>query len=311
MQEPAPSVVRRPLQFFMLSCLTVIVVGCAGPRPSTSIHEAALGKVFLEHVSDKSFQAAHPIKLSETTVADILRGVHTKEKTGFLLLLGKALKSTNLNDIRTFSEDDIAYLTPHITTALAQATPNQRVGFNVYSAPEISQQTKVNQNRETTSGYLFADGLSLHFTLTQYRYRPGKKSTSSQKEPRPLPDTDGLRDREVTFLPEAAVRPDVYDRSSWIGKSEDRSLAIDYQLLTKVLTAPPPQPSSTAQQYPAASPATAASQSHPAQSPPAGKSDADIQAFKEELKALQKKVDEQSAELQRLKSDQSKKTPNP
>lgn len=310
MQVPAQSVVRHLLHFSMISCLTVIVVGCAASHPSTSIHEATLGKVFLEQVSDKSFQAAHPIKLSETTVADILRGVHTKEKTGLLLLLGKALKSTNLNDIRTFSEDDIAYLAPHITTALAQATPNQRIGFHVYSGPEISQQPKVSQHRKTTAGYLFADGLSLHFTLTQYRYRPGQKSTSSQKEPRPLPDTDGLRDREVTFLPEAAVRPDVYDRSSWIGKSEDRSLAIDYQLLTKVLTAPPPQPSSTAQ-HPAVSPAAAASQSHSVQSLPAEKSDADIQAFKEELKALQKKVDEQSAELQRLKSDQSKKTPTP
>jgi hypothetical protein len=237
--------------------------------------------------------------------------VHTKEKAGLLLLLGKALKSTNLNDIRTFSEDDIAYLAPHITTALSRATSNQRVGFHVYSAPEISQQPKITQSRETTSGYLFADGLSLHFALTQYRYRQGKKSTSRQKEPRPLPDTDGLRDREVTFLPEAAIRPDVYDRSSWIGKSEDRSLAIDYQLLTKVLTAPPPQPSSTAQQYRGATPAAAASQSNPVQSSPAGKSDADIQAFKEELKALQKKVDEQSAELQRLKSDQSKKPPTP
>ncbi|MBX3303021.1 MAG: hypothetical protein KF693_12475 [Nitrospira sp.] len=290
----------------MLSCLAAIAVGCTASRPSISIHEAALGNVFLEHVSDKSFQAAHPIKLSETTIADILRGVHTKEKTGLVLLLGKALKSTTLNDIRTFSEDDIAYLAPHITTALAQATPHQRVGFHVYSAPEISQQPKGNHNRGTTSGYLFADGLSLHFTLTQYRYHPGKKSTSVQKEPRPLPDTDGLRDREVTFLPEAAVRPDIYDRSSWIGKSQDRSLAIDYQLLTKILTAPPPRPSSTAQQHPAAPPATAASQPNPVQS-----SDADIRAFKEDLKALQKKVDEQSAELQRLKSDQSKKTPNP
>lgn len=311
MQEPVSSVFRRPLQFFMLGCLTVIVVGCAASRPSISVHEGALGNVFLEHISDKSFQAAHPIKLSETTVADILRGVHTKEKTGLVLLLGKALKSTNLSDIRTFSEDDIAYLAPHITTALAQATPNQRVGFHVYSTPEISQQPKGNQNRETTSGYLFADGLSLHFTLTQYRYRPGKRSTGIQKEPRPLPDTDGLRDREVTFLPEAAVRPDIYDRSSWIGKSEDRSLAIDYQLLTKILTAPPPQPSSTAQPHPAVSSTTTASPSNPVQSPPTATSDAEIRAFKEELKALQKKVDEQSAELQRLKSDPSKKTPNP
>ena len=311
MLESAPLIFRRPLHFLLLSCLAFIATGCAASLPPTAIHDAALGKVFLEHVSDKSFQAAHPIKLSETTVADILRGVHTKEKSGLVLLLGKALKSTNLNDIRTFSEDDIAFLTPHITTALAQATPNQRVGFHVYSTPVISQQRKDNQNPETTSGYLFADGLSLHFTLTQYRYRPGKKSTSSQKEPRPLPDTDGLRDREVTFLPEAAVRPDVYDRSSWIGKSEDHSLAIDYQLLTKVLTAPPSQPPPTARQLPAATPTTTPSQSNPVQASPGGKNDADLQAFKEELKALQKKVDEQSAELQRLKNPPSKDAQNP
>ena len=308
MPKSVQSIVSHSFQLFVVGCLTAITVGCAASRPATPVHEAALGKVFLEQVSNKSFQASHPIKLSETTIADILRGVHTKEKSGLLLLLGKALKSTNLNDIRTFSEDDIAYLAPHIATALAQATPNQQVGFHVYSAPEISQQPKINQNRETTSGYLFADGLSLHFALTQYRYRPGKKSASSQKEPRPLPDTDGLRDREVTFLPEAAVRPDVYDRSSWIGKSEDRSLAIDYQLLTKVLTT---QPSSTAQPHRVPSPATAASPSNAGHATPAGNGDADIQTFKEELKALQKKVDEQSAELQRLKSDQSKNTPNP
>ncbi len=310
MLKSAPLLFRRPLHFSLLSCLALITVGCAASHPPTPVHDAVLGKVFLEHVSDKSFQAAHPIKLSETTVSDILRGVHTKEKSGLVLLLGKALKSTNLNDIRTFSEDDIAFLTPHITTALAQATPNQRVGFHVYSTPVISQRRKDSQNPETTSGYLFADGLSLHFTLTQYRYRPGKKSTSSQKEPRPLPDTDGLRDREVTFLPEAAIRPDLYDRSSWIGKSEDRSLAIDYQLLTKVLAAPAPPPSSTAQQHPTASSVIPPPQSSSAHASPVGKHDADLQAFKEELKALQKKVDEQSAELQRLKNPGPKQTPS-
>lgn len=295
----------------MLGSLILMVTGCAGSRPSIPIHEAPLGAVFLENVSDTSFQAAHPIKLSETTVADILRGVHTKEKTGLLLLLGKALKSTNLNDIRTFSEDDIAFLTPHIATALAQATPNQRVGFHLYSTPEISQSPKVNQNRETTSGYLFADGLSLHFTLTQYRYRPGKKSNASQKEPRPLPDTDGLRDREVTFLPEAAVRPDVYDRSSWIGKSEDLSLAIDYQLLARILAAPPPSAPVT-QPIPAtAAPVPQQPQSIPTQAPAVGKQDADLQTFKEEMKALRKKVDEQEAELQRLKNSPPRKKPTP
>ena len=290
------------LSLLMLGCLAI---GCAGPRPTTLIHEAPLGTVFLEDVSNNSSQAAHPIKLSETTIADILRGVHTKEKSGLLLLLGKALKSTNLNDIRTFSEDDIAFLTPHIATALAQATPNQRVGFHIYSTPQLSQAPKANQNRETTSGHLFADGLSLHFTLTHYRYYPGKKPTASQKEPRPLPDTDGLRDREATFLPEAALRPDAYDRSSWIGKSEDRSLAIDYQLLARVL-APPSLP--VAQPVPAvAAPVPQQPPSIPVQAAPGDRNEADLQAFKEELKALQKKVDEQSAELQRLKSPPPKK----
>ena len=293
-----------PLSLLILSCLAI---SCAGPRPITPIHESPLGTVFLENAFNNSAQAAHPIKLSETTIADILRGVHTKEKSGLLLLLGKALKSTNLNDIRTFSEDDIAFLTPHIATALAQATPNQRVGFNIYSTPQLSQAPKVNGNRETTSGHLFADGLSLHFTLTQYRYYPGKKPTASQKEPRPLPDTDGLRDREVTFLPEAVLRPDVYDRSSWIGKSEDRSLAIDYQLLARVLAAPPPS-APVAQPVPTvAAPAPQQPQSIPVQAPPDSRNEADLQAFKDELKALQKKVDEQSAELQRLKNPSPKK----
>lgn len=293
------------LSFLILSCLGLMAVGCVGSHPSTPIHETALGTVFLENVSDSSFQAAHPIKLSETTVADILRGVHTKEKTGLLLLLGKALKSTNLNDIRTFSEDDIAFLTPHIVVALAQATPNQRVGFHVYSAPEISQSPKINSNRETTSGYLFADGLSLHFTLSQYRYRPGKKSNAGQKEPRPLPDTDGLRDREVTFVPDAAIRSDVYDRSSWIGKSEDHSLAIDYQLLARVLAAPPSVP--VTQSVPIVTAPAPQPQTVPAHAPPVMKQDPDLQAFREEMKALRKKVDEQEAELQRLKNPPPKK----
>ena len=293
------------LRVLLLGCIPLLIAGCAGSRPTTSIQETSIGSVFLESVSDSSFQASHPIKLSETTVGDVLRGIHTKEKSGLLLLLGKAAKSTNLNDIRTFSEDEIAFLTPHITAALAQATATQRVGFRIYSTPYLAPSAKTAPQRETTAGYLFADGLSLHVILTQYRHYPGKRPTASQKEPRPLPDTDGLRDREVTFLPEGAVRSDVYDRSSWIGKSEDRSLAIDYQLLARLLTPPPPP-------VPAPQPAPiVTAPPPPPQAPPVVKQDTELQAFKEEMKALRKKVDEQEAELQRLKNPPLKKKPAP
>jgi tetrahydromethanopterin S-methyltransferase subunit G len=43
------------------------------------------------------------------------------------------------------------------------------------------------------------------------------------------------------------------------------------------------------------------------QTPPDSRNEADLQAFKDELKELQKKVDEQSAELQRLKNPSPKK----
>jgi len=43
------------------------------------------------------------------------------------------------------------------------------------------------------------------------------------------------------------------------------------------------------------------------QAAPGGRNEADLQAFKEELKALQKKVDEQSAELQRLRNPAPRK----
>lgn len=143
------------LSLLVLGGLPHLIVGCAGSRPTTPIHEASLGSVFLEQASDSSFQASHPIKLSETTIADVLRGIHTKEKAGFLLLLGKAAKSTNLNDIRTFSEDDIAFLTPHIAAALAQATPTQRVGFRSYStsiAPSVKTAPQRDDRRLSVRG---------------------------------------------------------------------------------------------------------------------------------------------------------------
>ena len=270
-------------------CLVLLLAGCAGTQiPVTTIHEDVRSTVFLETVQDKSFQAAHPIKLDEATVADVLRGVHTKEKTGLVLLLGKALMSTNLNDIRTFLDDDIALLAPHITAALAQAAPNQRVGFRLYHQAPMAAQTQKGQDlREITAGHLAAQGLSLNITLTHYRYRRGKVE-KVQKAPYQLPDPDGLRDREVRFIPETALRPESSAQSGWFSGSEDRTLAVDYHLLGKLLASPP-----TGQQIPAAG-------AQPVQ-PAQGASDAELRAFREELKAMQKRLAEQDAELERLK----------
>ena len=304
------------------------MAGCAGTlSPDTTIHQDPRSAVFLQNVSDRSYQAAHPIKLEETTLASVLRGVHTRENTGFQILFGKAMLSSAPKDTRAFSDDDIAVLTPYLTAALAQATPNQRVGFRLHYTPDIPTQPQkvgaavgsepplAGHIVETTAGHLFADGLSLHLTLTLYRHGPGK-AEKIDRDPRPLPDPDGLRDLDVKFLPETAVRPETYEQSGWFDKSDDRTLVIDYQLLAKLL-ASPPEPARTATP-PAAQPVppTPAPVVQPRQPAPtmpeqARKSDPDLQAFKEELKALQKKVDEQNAELQKLKKSPKKKKRGP
>jgi hypothetical protein len=121
-----------------------------------------------------------------------------------------------------------------------------------------------------------------------------------QKQPRPLPDPDGLRDREIKFIPEAAIRQDSDNESSWFSGPNDRTLVIDYQMLTKLLAMPPePQhPTLTPTGRPVSSASTPPVQ--PYQPAPAA-SDAELRAFREELKAMQKKLSEQNAELERLK----------
>ncbi|MCP9454859.1 MAG: hypothetical protein NNA18_01960 [Nitrospira sp.] len=261
--------------------------------PVTTIYEESRGAVLLETVRDKSFQAAHPIKLDEATIANVLRGVHTKEKPGLVLLLGKALMAANYNDVRTFSEDDIALLAPHISSALAQATPNQRVAFRLYYAPEGQVRAAKGQDvREVTAGYLFAEGLSLNLTLTHYRYRPGK---IDKTQPHQLPDPDGLRNREVRFIPEKALRREI-GSSSWFSGSDDRTVVVDYQLLNRLLASPFAAPSS--------SPVPAIG-GQPAQPTP-GATDMELRAFREELKAMQKKLAEQEAELERLRQSSGK-----
>ena len=283
----------------LICCATLLFSACTWNQiPVTTIHQDGRIDVFLETVSDTSFQAAHPIKLDEMAVANVLRGVHTKEKTTMMLLIGKALMSTNLSETRTFYDDDIALLTPPITAALAQAAQNQRIGFRLYHTDFSAQAGTDADKRETTAGYLAADSLSLHVTLTQYRYKPGK-AESIQKMPRPLPDPDGLRDRDVTFVPEAALRPESRNDSSWFGGSGNRTFAVDYHLLAKLLAAPV-RPS-------AATSAGQADYRMAVPSPTTGASDAELQTFKEELKAMQKRLAEQDAELQELKKSSPKK----
>jgi hypothetical protein len=210
------------LALVLLTGITLALSACAtGPELDLTIHESERGAVYLERISDRSFQAAHPITLSADTMAQILRGVVVKENRGLLgiLVAGKP------EAVRAFGNEDVEYLAPLLVEGLTKAAPDQQVGFRV---------VRTGAPTESTKGSLYAYGRSLYLTL------PWLSSMSRHGAGGPIqPPT-------ILFIPESAKRPDSYRDA----RSTDATLVIDYQLLASLpatqdtAVRPVPQPAS-------------------------------------------------------------------
>jgi uncharacterized coiled-coil protein SlyX len=215
----------------------IFLTNCASAtRPDVILHEGPEGGVFLERLPDRAVQATHPIKLDSTVVSRVLRGVHvTGAKTAAQALFGEETSG------RVFSEEDIAFLAPLISSALSQAGSQQQVRFrlvhlsNPLRHPErggagigSSSPPSTGPQTETTAGTLYAHGLSLHMTLTEYDHRAVRPDTISGPN-RYYPDATGLAQRKVRFSPQSALRPDSYRRPG----DSDTTIVIDYESLAK------------------------------------------------------------------------------
>ncbi|HSV89949.1 MAG TPA: hypothetical protein VLH80_02570, partial [Nitrospiraceae bacterium] len=122
------------LAFVLLTGITLALSACAtGPDLDLKIHESERGSVYVERISDRSFQAAHPITLSADTMARVLRGVVVKASPG---ILGNMV-STKQEAIRAFGDEDVEYLAPLLVEELTKAAADQQVAFRVIqvSAP--------------------------------------------------------------------------------------------------------------------------------------------------------------------------------
>lgn len=298
-----------PVFRHLVACLLIGSVlasfACStGPEVDVTIHESPQGVVYLERISDRSFHAAHPIRIDSNTIALVLRGVLVRSDQGLLqnLLAGKP------DSLRAFSDNDVAYLAPLIADGLTRAASDQQVGFRVEqigisgysetagagigsSEPPLSLHP-----RESTSGAMYAYGRSLYLTLTQYRHRPEPATTINMANRR-LPDSTGLINHTVLFTPEAAKRADNYRDA----RSTDTTLVIDYELLASL---------------PAVSGAPASAQSAPPpatpQAAPTGKGepaqkDSDIEALRKELQEIKRQLADQEAE--RTRSQPKKSVP--
>src|SRR5213593_2646881 len=174
------SMVDRSALAIAASC--VVAVACASPpRPELIFHEGPKGSVYLQRASDRSFQAAHPIKLDSSLITRVLRGVRVQDLKGTV----ETLFASQPKVVRAFSDEDTEFLAPLLATAFSQAASDQQVGFRLtYPSTGRSISGRVGAGvgssdpplnslgPEITSGTLYAYGLSLYLTLTQFRHAP-------------------------------------------------------------------------------------------------------------------------------------------
>jgi hypothetical protein len=279
----------------------VLTSGCASaPRPKLTIHDGPRGTVHLEQIPDTSFQATHPIMLEPDTVARVLRGIQVRDDRTTL----QAFLASRPESVRAFSDEDAEFLAPFISSALAKASPDQRIGFRITQVipppeskiggpgpPEPSQSPAPG---EITSGILFAYGHSLQIHLMQFRSGSQKRSMIDGPN-RHYADQTGLTGRKLEFLPDQAQRPATFR----VGETEFPTLVIDYELLARL----PDQPAA-----PVAAPPAAASPVQPATQPAATAQE--VEELKKELQEIKKQLNEQQSRKSGTKQ-KSKPAPAP
>ncbi len=240
-----------PARGYIKFCLCAVLVlsACStGSELETKIDESPQGTVYLKRIPDRSFQAAHPIKIDPGTIALVLSGIRIRDSQG---------ASPDVR--RAFSGSEVGYLAPLISDGLRRAAADQQIGFRVDRGSP----------RESAALFLYAYGRSLYVTLNE--------------------TGTGLANRTVSFVPEAAKRPD----SFLDVQSMNHTLAIDYTFLAVLPPASSIPPSAQSGPTPAAPQAANGEKVEPV------RKDAEIEELRRELREIKKQLAEQEAERAR------------
>lgn len=294
MAPPSPFFLQR----LIVICMFLLPWGCAStPELDLLLEESPRGAVYLERIPDRSFQAAHPIRIDQNTITRVLQGILVKENQGMLqdFLAGQS------QAVSAFSQDEVRYLAPLLAEGLARAAVDQQIGFRLIrtGSSGTPQSAKTGSGSspsparlalmETSRGSLYAYGRSLYVTLLEYHVH-SERTDSVTKANHRQSDHSGLTDRTLSFMPESATRPESYR-----GKNATHTtLVIDYESLatlpaqasTQVLPPPlvnaaPPQPA-------------------PSLAPEAGR-DAQLRHLQEQMSQKNRELEEMRKELEDIR----------
>lgn len=176
----------------------VLFSGCSLISGSQAVHQSAKGAVFLEEVSEWSFEANHPTRIDQNTMLKIVKGVIVDEAAS----ASNRLPATGSKPMRVFSDEDAEFLAPLLAQGLSRAKPEQIVGFRVSSS--------AGSGAAPTAGTLYVQHDAAYFTISSPK---GAKTAG--------------------FMPKSAAHIESAPSYAANGTSGAMSMVIDYQTLAK------------------------------------------------------------------------------
>ena len=176
-----------------IAALTLVISGCAG---GTKLAHNAKGSVYLEEVTDWSFEASHPAVIDQLTITKIVKGLYSNDGMSG----SSRMSAGGSKPMRIFSDEDAEFLSPLLAQGLSKAKPEQLVGFRVSSS--------AGSGSEPTTGSIYVQKGSIYLTIGK-----GAKPTG--------------------FMPESAARTEPAPAYAAGGALGAMAMIIDYHALAK------------------------------------------------------------------------------
>ena len=144
--------VQHPIMQGLLgiAALTLVFSGCAS---GTKLAHNTKGSVYLEEVTDWSFEANHPAVIDQLTIIKIVKGLYRDDSMSG----SSGMSAGGSKPMRIFSDEDAEFLSPLLAQGLSKAKPEQLVGFRVSSS--------AGSGSEPTTGSIYVQKGSIYLTI--------------------------------------------------------------------------------------------------------------------------------------------------
>ncbi|HSL04550.1 MAG TPA: hypothetical protein VK901_13570 [Nitrospiraceae bacterium] len=133
-----------------IAACALVISGCAS---GTTLGHNTTGNVYLEEVSDWSFEASHPAVIDQLTIAKVVKGLYRSDGISG----SSGMPAGGSKPMRIFSDEDAEFLSPLLAQSLSKAKPEQLVGFRVSSS--------AGSGSEPTTGSIYVQKGSIYVTI--------------------------------------------------------------------------------------------------------------------------------------------------